>query len=1165
MKALTFTILFIFFGFFTNAQNNITWEPLYEPGSGGRMTGIAISPHNGNHVIVTGDMLGVGVSFDGGDTWNSTFGLVSYECAQPTFHPVDSNIVWLATLSGPYISYDKGINWTIKRNGMGDFGGWYYSHPVERILIDPKNPDHLLAFEGNQRHWGGAGSSSTNWGGVWESYNNGDKWVSKSVVDDNFRNKKYGVVAACYGGTSSDTIYAAVDKSGAYASYDGGNTWNYLFDGIVNKNIRHIEAHPSNSKIVYTSTTNHQNASGNRVPGAIYKSVDAGQTWTKIINGLPQNIGNSADNTAKYQTIRVAASNPDVLFTSNTSWSDAGIYISKYAGESWEEVATETLDKAYPAGKSLEIATINPNDENNIMCAGASYILRTYNLGETWDDATSWHPLGNEEWRGRGYSGLVSQDFKFHPTNENISALAAMDAGNFWISKNKHYTWKKGGAALPTWGGGNSIAFAGKSTVYVALGQADFKGIAKSTNLGESFIVLHGAARGLPNEGSSGKAESIFAFSQDPNNVWAVIGEKLYFSENGGNNWKIIFSDADVFHIDGVNQSNSEIIIGTSDGVYRGINNEFTLYAQTLFNVTFCKVDPSDSTLVYACGWREDAGGLWRYKNSQWEKVINDMYVSSVDINPGNSNDIIAGTSDHPYHDKTFAKGVYLSRDGGDTWTLENTGLAMVRGGGGVAFNPHNPLEIIYGTGGRGYFKGTWETELEPKVEIINPSNQTEAIVNDSILIQWKAFYAQKGVEKFDVFINNEHVKELPGDAESYNWIPSEQGLYNIYATATDSLGNDISSQTVKVTVLPSEKPEVTITSPLSGTSFDFNSSLEITVDASDPDGTITKVEFYNDSIKLGEDTESPFSFMWENVPEGSHYIIVQATDNTDQTVASSPVNITVDEEKYSNYYVEDFNDGIAQEWEATSGEWNVEDLMFRNTTTEDVENSIYNGHIFGEYMFSVKANPDKSRYFGLLFNYQDAENYYLLMVSVYPKLVIIREVKDGVATTIEQQNYSGGGTGIWMDLKLTNEDGLTTVQINDNTVLNEVSTPEFTSGRIGLYTGKNSLWFDDVNVSAKQMEDFIKVSAIAHQESGIEVYPNPIIGDIFYVNCDAFGSTSELKIYDISGKVILKKNMDKNTRAISTKNFYKSGLYIIEVVNGKDILKEKIMLNILN
>jgi hypothetical protein len=94
--------------------------------------------------------------------------------------------------------------------------------------------------------------------------------------------------------------------------------------------------------------------------------------------------------------------------------------------------------------------------------------------------------------------------------------------------------------------------------------------------------------------------------------------------------------------------------------------------------------------------------------------VVDDEYVASVAINPQNSDEIVASTDDHPFHDKTFAKGVYLSRDGGDNWTLENTELPVLRGGI-IKFNPHNPREIILGTGGRGFFKGTWEPEFVVK------------------------------------------------------------------------------------------------------------------------------------------------------------------------------------------------------------------------------------------------------------------------------------------------------------------------------------------------------------------------------------------------------------------------------------------------------------------
>ncbi|MBD3419127.1 MAG: hypothetical protein GF398_03310 [Chitinivibrionales bacterium] len=51
-------------------------------------------------------MLGIGVSFDKGDSWQTTFGLPSWEIGDFAFHPTNPNIVWAATMSGPCKSDD---------------------------------------------------------------------------------------------------------------------------------------------------------------------------------------------------------------------------------------------------------------------------------------------------------------------------------------------------------------------------------------------------------------------------------------------------------------------------------------------------------------------------------------------------------------------------------------------------------------------------------------------------------------------------------------------------------------------------------------------------------------------------------------------------------------------------------------------------------------------------------------------------------------------------------------------------------------------------------------------------------------------------------------------------------------------------------------------------
>jgi ELWxxDGT repeat protein len=74
--------------------------------------------------------------------------------------------------------------------------------------------------------------------------------------------------------------------------------------------------------------------------------------------------------------------------------------------------------------------------------------------------------------------------------------------------------------------------------------------------------------------------------------------------------------------------------------------------------------------------------------------------------------------------------------------------------------------------------------------------------------------------------------------------------------------------------------PTVSITSPPHLQTFHAPATVEIRADATDEDGMIVKVEFYNNNIKLGEDLFAPYSFTWNNVPEGFHLVVVKATDN---------------------------------------------------------------------------------------------------------------------------------------------------------------------------------------------------------------------------------------------------------------------------------------------
>jgi hypothetical protein len=88
--------------------------------------------------------------------------------------------------------------------------------------------------------------------------------------------------------------------------------------------------------------------------------------------------------------------------------------------------------------------------------------------------------------------------------------------------------------------------------------------------------------------------------------------------------------------------------------------------------------------------------------------------------------------------------------------------------------------------------------------------------------------------------------------------------------------------------------PVVSITQPAESAEFNEGDDITITADASDPCGAVTKVEFYKNDVKLGEDTTSPYSFIWTDVPEGNYALSAVATDNSGLLSESIDVNITV-------------------------------------------------------------------------------------------------------------------------------------------------------------------------------------------------------------------------------------------------------------------------------
>ena len=128
--------------------------------------------------------------------------------------------------------------------------------------------------------------------------------------------------------------------------------------------------------------------------------------------------------------------------------------------------------------------------------------------------------------------------------------------------------------------------------------------------------------------------------------------------------------------------------------------------------------------------------------------------------------------------------------------------------------------------------------------------------------------------------------------------------------------GPEITSNSYSVTLAPysflllqvdcvgSNPPSVNITSPADGATFEAPADITITAEASDNDGSVIKVEFYNQTTKLGEDTNSPYGGIWPNVDPGLYWLTARATDDTNDVATSSPIWIMIADPCASGKYI---------------------------------------------------------------------------------------------------------------------------------------------------------------------------------------------------------------------------------------------------------------------
>jgi photosystem II stability/assembly factor-like uncharacterized protein len=325
---------------------------------------------------------GVWKTTNAGRTWTPIFD------DQPTgsiaVAPSDPNIIYvgsgeglqrpdLAIGDGMYKSTDAGKTWT--HLGLRD------TQQIARVEVDPKNPNRL--FVAALGHPYGPNAER----GIFRSTDGGASFQKVLYRDENTGGKDVDIDPS-----DPNIVYATLlegrqgpwengawsGPGGVSKSTDGGTTWKPLTKGLPDPvGNAELTIAPSNPKRLYAYATGAGGGGGRGGRGGggpannpIYRSDDAGETWTAVSNDARVGTSNEA-------SICVDPKNPDwLIVTSQVT------YKSEDSGKSWVPF------KGAPGGDDYQYAWINPNNTDIMMATVDQGAVISLDHGRSW---SSWY------------------------------------------------------------------------------------------------------------------------------------------------------------------------------------------------------------------------------------------------------------------------------------------------------------------------------------------------------------------------------------------------------------------------------------------------------------------------------------------------------------------------------------------------------------------------------------------------------------------------------------------------------------------------------------------------------------------------------------------------------------------------------------------------------
>lgn len=653
------------------------------------------------------------------------------------FNPKEPNIVYAASATGGvFKSLNSGVDWFPIFDDQANL-------TIGDIGIDPVNPNILYVGTGEAN----GGHNNFPGIGIFKSVNSGETWmhigldstasIGRIIID--YKNPQRIFVAAV------GSYFTPNQQRGVYLSEDGGTTWNKSLFISDSTGAIDLVIDPINSDIIYSAMwervrrpvlKNETHLSG--PSGGIYKSIDGGKIWKKIgpLNGLPdpeiESIGRIG--------LTISQSNPSILYAIyNDGTQLYGIYKTTNAGETWTKINDQfsgASNFSWYFGQ-VRVHPLNPE----IVFVLDVPLLKSSNSGTSWDfsygysgpaqlhvdhHALAFHP-NNPNYILSGNDGgiNISQDGGISWSQPvNLPVTQFYEIGLDQTNPERYYGGTQDNNTIRTltgknddwesiYGGDGFYVIVDPNNPNIIYAESQFGDLGKSTNGGTNFIsAMNGINSSEPTNWST-------PIVMDPNNsdVLYYGTHSLYRTQNGALSWTKVSPKLTDYNLDkrigtittiAVASTNSDVIyVGTDDGnvwVTSDYGNswENISSALPLRWVTRVVVDPNDEKKVYVTfsglRWADSEAKVFKSENmgKTWQAIINGLPDSPVNafavdyINP----EVLYLGND---------LGTFISFDSGNNWNILGDGLPSVVVNDMKIHLKENYLAI--GTHGRGMYK----------------------------------------------------------------------------------------------------------------------------------------------------------------------------------------------------------------------------------------------------------------------------------------------------------------------------------------------------------------------------------------------------------------------------------------------------------------------------